>query len=330
MRVASAGRGRAASVARTAAVSLVLLVLFGALFNGADAAFAVVVERLIPDLQLAPWPVRAFVGATCALFVAVCVQGLAVRPSLKTPARRRPRATLEWAVPLGLLNGLFAAFAVLQMIVRMAGRQHVLTAAGVTYAEYAREGFFQLLVVVALTLIVVAWAPSWAGAVAGRQRQVLHLLLAVLCMLALVVVASALHRLELYEAAFGFTRLRFMVHAVIWWLAALLVAVLVLGVMRRTSLLFRVTMLVTAIVAVGFVTVRPDAVIAAHNVERWRATGRIDTGYLDDLSTDAVPAIRALPAGLSAPVIDQITTMRPTGGTWLSFNVSRLNAGVEP
>jgi hypothetical protein len=121
-----------------------------------------------------------------------------------------------------------------------------------------------------------------------------------------------------------------MVHAVIWWLAALLVAVLVLGVMRRTSLLFRVTMLVTAIVAVGFVTVRPDAVIAAHNVERWRATGRIDTGYLDDLSTDAVPAIRALPAGLSAPVIDQITTMRPTGGTWLSFNVSRLNAGVEP
>jgi hypothetical protein len=330
MRVASAGRGRAASVARTAAVSLVLLVLFGALFNGADAAFAVVVERLIPDLQLAPWPVRALVGATCALFVAVCVQGLAVRPSLKTPARRRPRATLEWAVPLGLLNGLFAAFAVLQMIVRMAGRQHVLTAAGVTYAEYAREGFFQLLVVVALTLIVVAWAPSWAGAVAGRQRQVLHLLLAVLCMLALVVAASALHRLELYEAAFGFTRLRFMVHAVIWWLAALLVAVLVLGVMRRTSLLFRVTMLVTAIVAVGFVTVRPDAVIAAHNVERWRATGRIDTGYLDDLSTDAVPAIRALPAGLSAPVIDQITTMRPTGGTWLSFNVSRLNAGVEP
>jgi two-component system sensor histidine kinase BaeS len=330
MRVGSDGRGRAASIARTAALSLVLLLLFGALFNGADAAFAVVVERLVPDLRLGLWSMRAFVGVTCALFVAVCVLGLAVRPSPKTSARRPPRATLEWAVPLGLLDGLFASFVVLQLIVRMAGRQHVLTTAGVTYAQYAREGFFQLLMVVALTLIVVAWAPSWAGAVTGRQLHMLRLLLGVLCLLALVVAASALHRLELYEAAFGFTRLRFMVHAVIWWLAALLVAVLVLGCMRRTSLLFRVIVLVTAVFAVGFVTVRPDAVIAVRNVERWQVTGRIDTGYLGSMSTDAVPTIRSLPAGLSAPVVDHITAMRPAARTWLSFNVSRVKAGGGP
>ena len=50
-------------------------------------------------------------------------------------------------------------------------------------------------------------------------------------------------------------------------------------------------MLLGALAALAFWVSDPDRRIAAHNVERYEATGRIDTDYLSRLSADAVPAL---------------------------------------
>ena len=47
---------------------------------------------------------------------------------------------------------LFAAFVALQIAALYGGHDHVLRTAGLTYAEYAHEGFAQLMVAAALTL----------------------------------------------------------------------------------------------------------------------------------------------------------------------------------
>ena len=75
-----------------------------------------------------------------------------------------------------------------------------------------------------LTLAVIAGARRWARVGAAGTTWLLRALLAALCVLCLVVLASALKRLGLYEEAFGFTRLRLLADANILWLGAVLVA----------------------------------------------------------------------------------------------------------
>ena len=101
----------------------------------------------------------------------------------------------------------------------------------------------------ALTLAVIA--------LARRDGLALRILLGLLCALTLVVLASALKRLELYEEAFGFTRLRLLAHAAILWLAALFAAVAAAGALHRTAWLPRATVALSALAALAFAAREP-------------------------------------------------------------------------
>jgi len=117
-------------------------------------------------------------------------------------------------VPLAVVDGLFLSFVVVQLTVLFGSREHVLRTTGLTYAEYARHGFWQLLVVTGLTLAVIAVAVRVAPRVSPRDRLVVRVMLGALCVLSLVIVASALHRMSLYQQEYGWTRLRLLVSAV--------------------------------------------------------------------------------------------------------------------
>ena len=204
----------------------------------------------------------------------------------------------EWLLALGALNALFALFVAVQLAVLFGGDAYVRESAGLTYAEYARSGFAQLVVVAALTLAVVAGALRWARTEDRRQQRILRALLCLLCLLTLVVLASALHRLGLYEQAYGFTRTRLAVHALLLFGGALFVLVVAALASDRRGWLAQATVLLAAFASLAFWVSDPDRRIAAHNVERYAATGRIDTGYLARLSADAIPALMRLPAPL--------------------------------
>ncbi len=164
----------------------------------------------------------------------------------------------------------------------------MLRTAGLTYAEYAREGFGQLIAAAALTLAVIA--------LARKDTPALKLLLGLLCALTLVVLASALKRLGLYEEAYGFTRLRLMAHGAILWLGALFALILAAGALNRGALLPRATVALSALAALTFALSNPDGWIASHNLAR---AGEVDRTYLlRDLSADAAPALAG--TGLAA------------------------------
>jgi hypothetical protein len=202
----------------------------------------------------------------------------------------------------------------------------VLDTAGLTYAEYARGGFGQLVVVTLLTLSVVAATVRWAPRATLRQRVTLRVLLGVLALLTLVIVASALYRLHLYEEAFGFTRLRLFMNAFELWLGTLVVLVLVAGVRLRAAWLARA---VVATAAVGLLTLgalNPDGFVAERNVDRYLATGKLDVYYLQGLSADAVPVVDRLPEPMRSCVLGGMRAATwPTGGLG-GWNVGRSRA----
>jgi hypothetical protein len=308
-----------------------LLCVFGGLFFSADAAFASLAsDWLVPELNVSLLPARsffwiaivAFAGALASPVPRVEVDGSA------TATARFVLAPAEWKTGLIVLNLLFLAFVGVQITVLFGGASHVLHTAGLTYAEYARAGFFQLIAVAVLTLGVVA-------AVVGlgeheKDRPWFVGLLGSLCVLTLVVLASAWTRMNLYQEVYGFTRLRLLVDLAIYVLAAIFMLVMVVGLLRKGSLMPRAVALVAVVAVVCFGLSNPDARIARRNIERYSSTGNIDLAYLRTLSTDAVPTLMELEHPGAGCVIESIVRRSGQIDSIWAFNLARENARNLP
>ncbi len=305
------------------AIAGVLVIVFGALFASADEAFAELTTNvLVPDVDWGTLPPRLFVfGAALLLTGAGLYASLRPVAAPATQGARRLTRT-EWLVPLVVLDLLFFVFVLVQLAVLFGGNEHVLETSGLTYAEYAREGFFQLVAVAVLTLAVIAAAVHTADLSDPADRRLARAALAALCLFTLVVLASALRRIGLYESAFGLTRLRISVHATILWLAVVFAMVLVAGALWRGDWLARAVVVSAAVTLVVLNLANPDALIARRAVERFQASATLDDYYLSSLSADAVPELLRLPGARACELLDA----PPADASWSEYNRSRSRA----
>jgi hypothetical protein len=298
---AGIGRGTRSPRARTLAWSLAVavppVVVFGVLLASADVVFARVVTAPFRAAVPASFPGHILGAAFAALAVGTLVvaAGRTVPDRLvMAPARGVPRA--PWVTALAGLDAMLLLFVAIQFAYLFGGRDAVVANTGLTYAEYARSGFWQLLAVSGLTLAVVAGGWTFARRSSGADRAWFALLTGVLVVLTLVVLASAFRRLTLYEQEFGFTRLRILVHATILLLGAVLVATLAGVLTGRVRWVTTVALGLATVTLVGLNVANLDRMVAEHNVARFRETGKVDVVYLGSLSPDAAPVlVSALP-----------------------------------
>ena len=287
-------KGQALAISRGMLLAAPLLILFGALFVAADAIF----ERLVRDVfgfDLAEFfqhlfRISFFAWTTEGLLWAGLMgrvpEGLVIR---------RPRVLslgiVEVGLVLGLLDLLFLAFVVVQIRYLFGGAGRVVSTAGLTYAEYARHGFFELVTVMALTLPLLLLA-HWLLRTENRaQERVFMVLAGVMVGLLFVVVASALQRMYLYQQEFGLTELRLYATIFMAWISAVLIW-FVLTVMRARRDRFAFGALVAGFAAIFAINaMSPDALIASTNIERMEEGKRFDAYYLTTLSADAVPVL---------------------------------------
>lgn len=322
---------------RGSAIGIALIIVFGVLFASADQAFAQIAQDvLVPnwDLGLLPFRVISFlmVAGFTGAYAIVATTPAEVRAGSrwaavwapKEEARRLQRP--EWLVPLASINLVFIAFVLVQVTVLFGGREHVLQTAGLTYAEYARTGFFQLAAIAALVLVVIAVAVNVAKSESAPDRRSMKGLLGLLCVLTLVVLLSALKRLGLYEEAFGFTRLRFFVHVAILWLGLVIVTVMAAGVRWHARWLPRVVVGITALTLLVVNVLNPDAFIARQNLDRYETTGKIDTTYLSTLSPDAVPTLARAPLAMRGCLLAGYDARVDRSLPVWSWNLSRAAA----
>lgn len=302
---ALARQGKAWSVLRTGVVSLVLLLVFGGLLASADAVLGSWAAALVPELS----DMVVFRTFTLVFFTGITLAGLYLAinpPHVEHLPRGTARIPLwEWAVPLGVVIAVFVAFIVAQAAAMFGGHDYVLRTTGVTYAESAREGFGQLTVATALVLLLVAGVRAWGRADSDRDRRLMTAMSAALCVLTLVVVASALRRMALYQEAFGYTVLRVSVDLFEIWLGVVVLAVLVSLFTPTRRWLGRTVLVSAAVVTIIWSVGNTSAWVAEHNIERWEATGTLDERYLSSLPDDAVPAIAesALPEETKACIL---------------------------
>ncbi len=299
-------RRQAMPVLRGLLVAIPVLLLFGALLASADLVFAERIQQVFGQELLraiARWAGHAVVVAAAGLVLA---GGLAytVRQrkadwvddisSVRTP---RLSGVTEASIVIGSVNLLFFLFVLVQIPYLFGGQVNVVPGK-FTYAEYARRGFGELVVVAVLVFGLLVVLRSLVPRDSRRQRLAFRVPATLLLGLTCVLLASAFKRLLLYEQAYGFTQMRIYPHVFMVWLAALLAWLAVCLWLRRD--LLAIGVLVAALGFAGTLDVlNPDAFVVRENLQM--ALSRqaepnprerfVDAAYFEGLSADAVPEL---------------------------------------
>lgn len=293
---AASGASHGRHIPRVIAIVVPVVAVFLLLLASADAVFAHYLEAaagVVPTTERLPRHAALFVTGTVVTATLWERARRPMRAALSPPPPRPFLRRADWIALLAAVDLVFVAFVLVQATAFFGGRTHVLAQQGLTFAEYARTGFAQLLAASILTSLLVATV--WFG---GRpsdrvDRAMFAWLAGSLVVLTLVVLISAFRRLTLYEAAFGWTWPRLLGHATVVFLGASLVAALVWIVVQKGAWLPTAVLTASVAVLLGLNAMDPDRFIAERNLERFEATGLLDVSELTGLSADAAPVLVA-------------------------------------
>jgi hypothetical protein len=298
-----------------------VLVIVGLLLASADPIFRswfdlpAILQHAV-FIAMGAWLVAGLARTASA---AQAVPGLRSSPML---------GTLEASVVLGGLCCLYGAFVGAQFVALSGAGHRILVTHGLTYAQYARDGFFNLLWCAAITLVVLLGV---RGCSVACHRLLIALSLLTIT-LTLGVVVVAIRRLALYEAVFGLTMLRLACLVVAAWIGVvfllLAASVLAHGLLSRW---FPAAMLISALVLVAaWGAANPAAIVASTGLHRAEHGQQMDVRQAAGLGPDAIPALLAslpdLPAGQAASLRAAVCAEVPAGHAGTRFNLDRLRA----
>lgn len=290
---ATRGRGptlrRLAGVARGLALAIPLVWVFTGLLSSADAGFSRFADRAFDVFTVSELTIHLIV----ALLIAWAVSGwlaAVVDHDQENRFRRIPLPSIgrdETLIVLGSLVLLFGGFVVLQLGYLFGGQEVIQNVSGLTMAEYARRGFFELVTIAGLTLGVLIFA----GAVSTSQRLYRGLAL-VLVGLVLVMLISATQRFVLYIDEFGLSLDRLTVLAILLWLAFTLVFFSATILRGRLNWFASGSTLAGMAMVLVFALMNPAGWVASVNLDRTIDHQQsLDTDYLLALGADAVPVV---------------------------------------
>ena len=236
----------------------------------------------------------------------------------------------EIAIVLSTLNALFLAFVTIQVRYLFGGHALVQRTAHLSYAEYARQGFFELVTVALLGLVVLVAGHSVLRRENSTDWRWFASLAFALVSLILVVMVSAVTRMHMYVEVYGITRDRLYATAVLGWVSLIIVWFCATTLRRRPERFAAGALASLFLVVFTLNAMNPDSYIVRINTSR---PGRsVDSAYLAQLSDDAVPQLVASLPSLSKSEKDavlatlQIRSKELSGEDWRTWDVSAARA----
>ncbi|MBP7114327.1 MAG: DUF4173 domain-containing protein [Candidatus Peribacteraceae bacterium] len=315
-------------------MAIPVLVVFAFLFYSADLLFAKYVSSIL-TLDLSEETIFLIVRlviVTCALiggfaWILHAAERKAVVASGKPPLTI---GIIEVSIFLGAINVLFLAFILIQLVYLFGGAENI-TSQGFTYAEYARKGFFELIIVAVFSFLIL-WKieQSILRKEAVRHSGIFKIFSGILVCEVLLIMASAFTRLSLYEDAYGFTTLRLYSHAFIILLSVIFLILLykIFVDAREYTFAHRLFLAGCAFLVVMNL-LNPDAFIARQNIRHFADNpAKLDIYYLSMLSEDALPVTIDLLTSQDVSRIQygRIYEWQDKVGPWQSMNIARLRA----
>jgi hypothetical protein len=352
LRVARGSARWVGPVLRGLLLAFPIVLVLAALLGSADTVFAQWLGNVLTlPVDLTDLAIRSIVVVAIAWVaggaLSISAAELPFRPREARSLGAASTARSGWLVLPGRTEALivlvavdllFGAFVALQLAY-LFGSSATVLGAGITFSDYAREGYFQLVAVVCIAglILVVAEAAS---------RRTVAFLIAGLSLIALtaIILASAAVRLALYQRIYGWTELRFYVAVSIGWLAAGGVTLTVLALRDRMRWLLHGLALAAVAITLVVTAIGPQAFVTRQDLDRAldpslvppEGHSGLDADYLATLGDDAIPEIvgalprldpasrAALQAVLSVRRAELATTA--PSESWPSWNLAREQA----
>ncbi|OQY33002.1 MAG: hypothetical protein B6243_06935 [Anaerolineaceae bacterium 4572_5.2] len=300
---------KAAPYLRGLLLALPVLAILTSLLASADAIFA---ERVKELLRFISW--EYFFRAIFILILTFPVAGAFLHAltesqdeeliGIDKPWPPRFLGFIESVIVLGSVNLLFFSFVTIQFRYFFGGESNI-SLQGMTYSEYARRGFGELLAVAFFTLLLFITLSAITKRENKGQRRTFSALTTALTLFIGVILLSSLYRLGLYENAYGFTRLRTYSHICIIWIAILFLGILILELIGK----WRYFTLAALLAVMGFVlsmsAINVDGFITRQNLARAFNGKKLDTYHLQSLSNDAIPDLVNLGEDARLSLIDR-------------------------
>ena len=274
-------------------VSIPLTAVVLILLSSADVIFRESVNMIFGDVD--GWDVFCCIFWSAAMFffsygMISLLDDRALDETVKDHRKGQPVIAISATAVIALI---YVYFCMIQVVYLFAG--YGTLPDGYTYAQYARQGFFQLLFICLMNLALVL-----IGLGFFKESKVLKGILLVISLCTFIMTASSAYRMLLYISVYYLTFLRIFV---LWALAviALLLAGIVGKTLKDSFPLFRYGLCVITVCYLVLSYGRPDYWIARYNIsagleqgtEKAETGSGLDTWYLSGLSADAAPVIMA-------------------------------------
>ena len=335
-------------VIRGIVIALPILAIFASLLASADVVFKDQLDILIKFASIENLPQYIF-RLTYILIGTYLLAGVFLHAAYQSKDERlfgedKPLMEpilgfTESTIVLGSVAVLFAAFVIVQFRYFFGGQANI-NIEGFTYSEYARRGFGELLIVAFFSLLMILGLSAITHRENEARRRLFSGLSVAVVALVTIILVSAFQRLALYEAAYGFSRLRTYTHVSLIWIGLLLIAVVILEIIRRERAFAFAALIASMGFAASLNILNVDGFIVRQNAYRATQGQGLDVPYLASLSTDSIPVLvdtfrsPAYP-GLTRDAIGAVLFCRLQSKTdrsspdWRSFSLSRWKADTD-
>ena len=271
------------------AIAVPLFLVVSVLLASADAVFAEIFVRILDNINFETIFGTLFMTVfvffcSYAAFAALATKN--IREELTDHRRQDPIIAIIITATLCII---YLVFSVIQILYLFIGNMKLPD--GQTYSSYAREGFFQLLIVCILNLMIVLIFLYFF-----RENIVLKILLTILSGCTFIMILSSALRMFMYINRYNLTLLRILV---LWALAVIFLLMMGVTVLiyKNSFPLFPYGMMVVTVFYIVLSFSRPDYWIARYNLEQEHLT-YLDgydiynnQSYLSTLSADAAPIL---------------------------------------
>ncbi len=283
------------SILKTTILSLLVFVIFGSLLSAADPIFKQLMENIVE---------QAF-GRIAWSIVIVISTAIILSLRLKTHPKNRFRLTFfslqDLVIPTIIAVALFTTFLIIQARYLFASQESFITL-GLTYSQYVRKGFTELLITTFLGGLM-AYIIVLKYRLRKKSAFSLKLINVILTSELFLMLLSALKRNLMYIDIYGLTRVRIIGIFFLFWIAIFLLTLLLLTLSKRFNekRLFATMWFASLAVFVGINGINIDRKIATTSPAHHQY---IDHFYIQHLSSDAFPQQQSLLPQLESEVME--------------------------
>ena len=286
-------KGEKHNIIKAVFFTIVIALIVIALLSSADSEFSSLFSNLLIDLHFLSIPalVIKFFSIIIPFFyiAGFFMNMLNIDEVLEEKENKKVKMKDGFTIYMMItaLNIIYLIFCYTQI-------KSLFTIENIKYSSYARQGFFQLMIVSLINIVMILKATDKNLKETEKQKKYKKIICIIMLVFTLLIIISSLARMTLYQQNYGETRLRILVDFTLITEIILLIPTAIYILKENIDLVKTYfIIIVTMYCVVNFSNI--DYIIAKNNVDRYIKTGKIDDNYLKRLdNTDIIEQLLRL------------------------------------